>query len=126
MMGQENRVHAARAALKTGDLSGAAEAMARGLWQDPADAQLLSLSDALFAACDDPAALMPLRPGMGVHEAGLHARWLGQSGDLLTALGLLMQLAGVDPEVPYLGCVPAWLEGTDISPEMIARAQAAT
>jgi len=99
----------AEAALAAGDAAQAAEALGRGLWQQPDDAALCALADRLAPQADIDQ-LLPMGLGMKVHAGALRARLLAAQGQLDEATQLLLQVAPVDPQVAYLPWALAWLE----------------
>ena len=96
-------------ALERGDLPAAADAIGRGLWLEPGSPTLLRLAERLQQAAPDPDTLVPLRVGMPAHAGALRARYLAARGALTEALSILVQIAAVDPHVPYLRWARLWL-----------------
>ncbi|MFY0571905.1 hypothetical protein ACN28E_49860 [Archangium lansingense] len=101
----------ARAALARGDLSHAARHLAGALAADPLHPEFLETAEALLREAPENAAqLIPLKEGGWFGDVALRAWLLARTGNATEALSLLLHVAAVKPEVPYLAWTRRWFE----------------
>ncbi len=105
----------ARESLARGDVHHAARHLAAALASDPLNPEFLATAEALLRAGPENAAgLLPLDKNAGwFGEVALHAWLLARTGNASVAVNLLLQVASVKPEVPYLLWARQWLESPD-------------
>ncbi|OJT24554.1 hypothetical protein BO221_15505 [Archangium sp. Cb G35] len=111
----EQDLAVAREALANGDVHHAARHLAGALASDPLHPEFLDTAEALLRAGPENAAeLIPLNNDGGwFGEVALHAWLLARTGNATPAVCLLLQVAEVKPEVPYLVWARQWLESPD-------------
>lgn len=118
----------ARESLANGDVHHAARHLAAALASDPLHPEFLDTAEALLRAGPENAAeLLPLEKAGGwFGEVALHAWLLARTGNATPAVSILLQVAAVKPEVPYLVWARQWLESPDfvraVEPMSVARA----
>lgn len=101
----------ARTALAEGGLRHAVRHLAGALAADPLRPEFLETAEALLREAPENAAqLIPLDRGGWFGEVALRAWLLARTGNATEALSLLLQVASVKPEVPYLSWARRWLE----------------
>jgi tetratricopeptide (TPR) repeat protein len=105
----------ARASLASGEVHHAARHLAAALASDPLHPEYLDTAEALLLEGPENAAgLLPLEDGAGwFGDVALHAWLLARTGNGTSALSLLLQVAAVKPEVPYLVWARNWLASPD-------------
>lgn len=93
------------------DLKHAAHHVGNALAGNPIDADRLDFLDKLIDESDDPLELAPLDSEKGVHyvTAALHAYILAHVGRTADAVNLILQVAQVVPQIPYLAWAIRWL-----------------
>ena len=102
----------AERALEAGDLPHAAHHIGCALAGEPDRASFIALADRVIAAAPEPLALIAV-PGSGqlyIGDAAMRARVLAATGKTDDALRMLLQLAAVQPEQPFLAWAEPWLE----------------
>lgn len=107
----------ARASLARGDMHHAVHHLAAALASDPLNPEFLDTAEALLRAGPENAAeLVPLHGNPEwFAKVALHAWLLARTGNATSALSILLQVAAVKPDVPYLVWARGWLE----SPEFV-------
>jgi tetratricopeptide (TPR) repeat protein len=118
----------ARASLASGDLHHAASHLAAALASNPLNPEFLVTAEALLRAAPENAAeVLPLRNNAAwFGDVALHAWLLARTGNVTPAMCLLLQVAAVKPEVPYLAWAREWLASPDsvrgVEPMLLAEA----
>lgn len=107
----EQELTIARTALARGDLHHAVRHLAGALAADPLRPEFLETAETLLREAPENAAqLIPLDEGGWFGEVALRAWLLARTGNATEALTLLLRVASVKPEVPYLAWARHWLE----------------
>lgn len=114
----------AKLAASRGDLNGAVRHVADALAFDPMRGEWLELLEQISRAAEDPPALAPLESETPFALAAARAYLLVRAGRLADGLPLLLTVAAVQPEVPYLSWAMGWLgppeAGPSLTPEALA------
>ncbi|MFP2894959.1 tetratricopeptide repeat protein [Corallococcus sp. 4LFB] len=107
----------AREALARGDRPHAARHLAGALASDPVNPEFLEVAEALLRAVPENAVqLIPLSADkQWFGDVALHAWLLARTGNSTHAMRLLLQVAMVKPEVPYLAWAREWLASPDFA-----------
>ena len=111
----EQDMEIAESALADGDPKHAVFHIAWALAADPRRREWLAVLDRIIAAADDPIRLAPLEEETSFAMAAVHAYILGRLGRSDRAIGILLHVFAVRPDIPYLAWARAWLKNPEIA-----------
>ena len=105
----EEEMEIAQAALAAGDPQHAVYHIAGALAADPLRRDRLAVLDRIIEAEDRPTRLAPVKDGASFAVVAVHAYIQARLRRYDRAIGLLLQVFAVRPEIPYLAWAAAWL-----------------
>ncbi len=111
----EQDMEIAESAMAEGDPKHAVFHVAWALATDPLRREWLAVLDRIIAGVDDPIRLAPLEPDTSFAMAAVHAYILGRLGRYDQAIGLLLQVFPVRPDLPYLAWARHWLKKPEVA-----------
>ncbi len=114
----------ARRLLAAGDVGHAVLHASFALALEPTDPEQPALTDALFAASDDPLSLVPIEGTTYFGVVALRALFLRRLGHVPEALELLVQVVAVRPDLPFGEWVDAFFDDATVAaidPKLAAR-----
>ena len=110
----EQDIEIAKEALAQGDAKHAVFHIAWALATDPLRREWLTVLDQILAGNHDPARLAPIEEEASFAMVAVHAYILGRKrGTLDQAIGLLLQVFAVRPDIPYLAWAIDWLQKSE-------------
>jgi len=109
----QDDIACARELLAKGELAQAAQHVGRALASDPTNAVWRTLLDRIIGQSEDPLQLAPVdeaKKSISPDTAAVRAYILALLGKVAEAVNLIVRVAGLRPEVPYLDWASDWLE----------------
>jgi tetratricopeptide (TPR) repeat protein len=111
----EQDMEIAESAMAHGDLEHAVSHIARALAAYPLRRDWLAVLERIIAIVPDPARLAPIEGHTSFAMVAVHGYILGRLGRIDQAIGLLLQVFAIRPDIPYLAWASEWLRQPGIA-----------
>ena len=86
-----------------------------GLVTDPLRSEWLAVLDRIIVGVDDPIRLAPVEEETSFAMAAVHAYILGHLGRYDQAIGILLQVFAIRPDLPYVEWAYRWLKKPEVA-----------